>query len=273
VLDDLPPATTAFLLAAVPTESPEANELQVRDLSEVEAFADMPEDTRVAFEREAKIHELNTDEEVAGFALAHVVEGDVAVMAMVSDIPAVRLEAGAVLRSRGSVDERVPLRLVCTSDSARVLTWSDDVVARSFQALPWVEDELREQANRAHALIGVTLGPLGEAYGQSMLDQVTSRLEPRYYMEGETIVSYGEPVPGLLILGVGNLDVLGQGGEVQDSLDVGTILFPGASLAMESAPATAQAGKGGAVVLMADLPTAQEMIITFPPLLEELSRS
>jgi hypothetical protein len=253
------------------TES-EQSLAKVPDLIDVEAFADMSEEARRDFERQAVMHELRTDEEVAGFALAWVERGEVAVMAIVSDIPAVQLRQGDVLRSRGTVDERVPLRLVCTSESATVAVWSDESVAVSFEALPWVEEDLRDHADRVHALVGVTLGPLGEAFGQEMLEQISARLETRRYIEGEEVVGLGEPLPGLLILGVGILEVLGDDGSVSTTLDVGTILFPGSLLSMEDAPATVRAGGGGAVVLMVDRSTAQEMIMTFPSLLEELAR-
>ncbi len=250
-------------------ETPDERKL---DLSHADAFADMPDDTRREFERQATLHELHTDEEVSGFALAWVESGEVAVMSLVSDIPAVCLKPGQVLRSRGTVDERVPLRLVCHSDAARVATWSEDAVAVSFEALPWVEEDLRAEADRTHALVGVTLGPLGDAFGPALLEQITSRLQPKHFMDGETVVSAGEAMPGLLILGVGVLDVLDADGEVTSSLDVGTILFPGSLLSMGDAPARVRAGSGGAVVLMVERSAAQEMIMTFPPLLEQLTR-
>jgi hypothetical protein len=250
-------------------EVPEERKL---DLSGADAFADMPDDTRVEFERQAALHDLHNDEEVSGFALAWVESGELAVMSLVSDIPAVCLEPGQVLRSRGTVDERVPLRLVCNSETARVATWSEDAVAVSFEALPWVEEDLRAEADRTHALIGVTLGPLGEAFGPALLEEITSRLQPRHFMEGETVVSKGEDLPGLLILGVGVLDVVDADGAVASSLDVGTILFPGSLLSMGDAPSTVRAGRGGAVVLMVERTAAQEMIMTFPPLLEQLTR-
>jgi hypothetical protein len=266
-----PPARTVRLPTPLPPHA-EVSRKSAIDLSGADAFADMPDDTRVEFERQAELHELHTDEEVSGFALAWVESGELAVMSLVSDIPAVVLAPGHVLRSRGTVDERVPLRLVCSSDTARVATWSEDAVAVSFEALPWVEEDLRAEADRTHALIGVTLGPLGEAFGPALLEEITSRLQPKHFIEGETVVSAGEGLPGLLILGVGVLDVVNAEGGVASSLDVGTILFPGSLLSMDGAPATVRAGRGGAVVLMVERAAAQEMIMTFPPLLEQLTR-
>jgi hypothetical protein len=267
-----PPARMVRPATPLPPPTVEVPEERKLDLSGADAFADMPDDTRVEFERQAALHDLHNDEEVSGFALAWVESGELAVMSLVSDIPAVCLEPGQVLRSRGTVDERVPLRLVCNSETARVATWSEDAVAVSFEALPWVEEDLRAEADRTHALIGVTLGPLGEAFGPALLEEITSRLQPRHFMEGETVVSRGEDLPGLLILGVGVLDVVDAEGAVASSLDVGTILFPGSLLSMGDAPSTVRAGRGGAVVLMVGRTAAQEMIMTFPPLLEQLTR-
>jgi len=267
-----PPARLVRPLTPPPPPPAEVPEERRLDLSGADAFADMPDDTRMEFERQAALHELHTDEEVSGFALAWVESGEIAVMSLVSDIPAVCLKPGQVLRSRGTVDERVPLRLVCNSETAHVATWSEDAVAVSFEALPWVEEDLRAEADRTHALIGVTLGPLGEAFGPALLEEITSRLQARHFMEGETVVSAGEGLPGLLILGVGVLDVVDADGAVASSLDVGTILFPGSLLSMGDAPSTVRAGRGGAVVLTVERTAAQEMIMTFPPLLEQLTR-
>jgi hypothetical protein len=68
------------------------------------------------------------------------------------------------------------------------------------------------------------------------------------------------------------LDVVDADGAVASSLDVGTILFPGSLLSMGDAPSTVRAGRGGAVVLTVERTAAQEMIMTFPPLLEQLTR-
>jgi len=61
-------------------------------------------------------------------------------------------------------------------------------------------------------------------------------------------------------------------GSVVSSLEMGTILFPTTLLSMEQVPWTVRAGTGGAVVMMAERSMVEEMIMTFPPLLERLVR-
>ena len=243
------------------------------DLSCVEEFADMHEATREDFENKATLHELNSDEEVSGFALAWIDSGKVAVMSLVSDTPAATLERGQVFLSRGTIDRRTPTRLVCVSKQARVATWSDEVADKLLDDLPWVAEELRTTADWMHAFVGVTLGPLGDSLGQVVLGEVTRRLECRRCEPAEVIVVVGGAVPGLMILGVGSLEVMDAKGEVQSTLEDGMILFSRELVAMGDAPSTVRAGPQGAVVLMADRTTAQEMMLTYPSLLEQLISS
>jgi hypothetical protein len=237
------------------------------DLSGVEALADLPDEEREAFAGKASVTALAREQEVSGFALALVLEGDVDVAATVIDAPAVRVAAGAVLRSRGTIEEGVPIRLVCASDSAKVATWNDDAVNTAFSTCPWVEDDLRAAADRIQALVGITVGPLGERLDPALRGQVTSRLELRSLAGGEIIVQKGQPVPGMFIVGVGELEVL-EGDAVQRVIMCGEFLFPEAILGAGPAPAVARAGAGGALVLFGSRALAQELLVTCPPLLE-----
>ena len=127
------------------------------DLSHVEALSDLPDDARVAFANAADVRQLGRDDEVSGFALALVLEGSVDVAATIVDVAAARLEQGAVLRARGTIDSVTPLRLIGASDSARVATWDEAAVAEAFGTCPWVEDDLRAAGDRMQAEIGVTI--------------------------------------------------------------------------------------------------------------------
>ncbi|HNS95701.1 MAG TPA: hypothetical protein PKL73_02040 [Polyangiaceae bacterium] len=275
VVDDSPGEAAAVRFPTPPPRKMPSEEDKPTvdlDLSQAEAFVDMPDDLRRALERQAQVHLLHETEEISGFALAWVERGELSVMSLVSDMTAVVLGAGQALRNRGTVGEPVPLRLVCLSDSARVATWTEQVVDDSFEALPWVEEELREQADRTHVRIGVTLGPLGEAFDPPGLQEVLARLEPKHYLEGEVVVAAGDVIKGLMILGLGVLERVDAEGSVVSSLEMGTILFPTTLLSMEQVPWTVRAGTGGAVVMMAERSMVEEMIMTFPPLLERLVR-
>lgn len=238
------------------------------DLSSIELFEDMPEETREEFQRSATRHTLLHEEEVSGFGLVIVVSGDTIVASLVSDMSAVQLTAGSVLRSRGTVDERVAVRIVCSSESATVMTWTEEDVARYLEALPWVEEDLRAEADRVHAAVGATLGPLGQSFDAAMLQGVVKRFDVRQLLPEETLMNAGEPLPGLGLLGVGDLEVEGH-----PSPAIGDLLFPSALLDASPIPSSVRAGPRGAVVLWMGLSEAQELLMVFPPLLDLITRS
>lgn len=236
-------------------------------LDDVEAFADLPEDARETFAKAAKIARVTAGEEVSGFALAYVVAGDLDVAATIVDATATRLLQGGVLRARGTPTECVPLRLVCTTQEAVVAVWSDGAVEEAFRSCPWVEDDLRAASDQVQTLAGVTMGALGDRIDGALRDLVTSRLTVRSLLEGELIVEAGSPVPGIVVVGVGKLELVDKDvvvGEVRS----GDFLFPAQVLGSGPAPYGARAGEGGALVMAGDRKLAQELLVTVPPLLE-----
>lgn len=239
----------------------------VLSLDDVEAFSDLPDDAREAFAAAATVDQLGEGEEVSGFALAYVLSGTFDVAATMVDAPAVRLDAGAVLRSRGSTDEGVPMRMIAVSKAATIATWTDAAVDEAFRAIPWVEEDLRALADRVQTLVGITIGPLGERIDVSIREDIVSRLTMRTLIAGDVVVEAGAPVPGLLLVGVGELELV-QDGKVVGSVGSGDFLFAGEVLGAGAAPATARAGAGGALILFGDRMVAQELLVTWPPLLE-----
>ncbi len=252
---------------APPTAAPSlANDL---DLSGVEALSDLPDDARLAFGRAATIQTLAREDEVSGFALALVLEGTVDLSATIVDAAAHRLEAGAVLRARGTVASVAAMRLVGASERARVATWDDRAVAEAFRTCPWVEDELRVAGDRLQALVGITMGPLGERLDPALRADVASRLRLQTLAEHEIFAARGTPIPGLLVVGAGELELLGDDGAPNGTvIRVGEFLFPSEALRASPAPSTVRAAKGGALILLAERGVAQELIVTCPPLLE-----
>jgi hypothetical protein len=239
------------------------------DLSAVEALSDLPDDAREAFANAAAVQTLRREDEIAGFALALVLEGSVDLSATIVDAPAERLRAGAVLRSRGTIDTIAPIRLVGASETSRVATWGEDAVTDAFRTCPWVEDELRASGDRLQALVGITMGPLGDRLDPSLRADVTSRLRVRALAEHEIIATRGAPVPGLLVVGGGELELLGDDGKPNGTvIRAGEFLFPGETLSAARAPSTARASRGGAIILLAERGVAQELLVTCPPLLE-----
>ena len=263
-----PPTPIAPRVASVapqPRTSPIAD--GVLSLDDVEAFADLPDDARVEFASAATIATLGKDEEVSGFALAFVIDGEVDVAATIVDAPADRLRAGAVLRTRGTVGDGMELRLIGTDQNARVATWAPEAVEAAFKTCPWVEDDLRTAADRMQALVGITMGQIADRLDPSLRQGLTERLEVRTLAPGDTLVAKGSPVPGLVLLGVGALEIV-DGGDVRGEIGPGDFLFASEVLGGGPAPAAARAGSDGAVYLFADRHVAQELLVTCPPLLE-----
>jgi hypothetical protein len=239
------------------------------DLSAIEALSDLPDDVRDAFAQRGTVHDLERGDEVSGFALAVVLKGPADVAAAASDAPAVRLDTGAVLRDRGTIERVAPLRLVAAGESVRVVTWNEPEVATAFGACPWVEDELRAAADLTHALVGVTLGRLGERLDATLRAEITGKLHLRALASHDVFVQAGAPIPGFLIVGAGELELLSPSGEVRGkALHAGDFLFPSEVLRAAVAPSTVRAADTGALVLMCDRRVAQELLVTCPPLLE-----
>ncbi len=236
-------------------------------LDDVEAFADLPDEDRERFAAAAALHTLAREEEVAGFGLAFILAGEVDVAATMVDAPAVRLVEGAVIRARGTTEDGVPMRLICSSDHARLATWTDDEVADAFRTCPWVEDDLRAHADRYQTLVGITIGPLGERLDAQIRAHIVSRLTMKRMLPGEIVVEAGHPVSGLFLVAVGELELV-QGDEVTGAVGSGDFLFAGAVLGGGNAPATARAGKNGALMMYGEPSVAQELLVTCPPLLE-----
>ncbi len=270
------PATTVEIPSVPTVDAPPVFPLKVEvpalaaELETIEAFGDIPDDTRADLASAAIVHALAKDEEVTGFSLAVVLEGEVDVAAMIVDMPAERLNKGRVLKPTGSLRESVPLRLICASASARVATWDDKDIQVAFKACPWVEDDLRTHADRVLALIGVTMGPLADRLDDSIRAQITNRLIVREVPEGKELVAKGAAVRELVIVGQGVIELMDDGVAV-GSVGTGEILFGSEVVGGGKAPATARAGKGGALVLAVDRGVAQELIVTLPPLLELLA--
>ena len=218
------------------------------DLSGVEALSDLPDDARLAFAEAATVQALAREDEVSGFALALVLEGAVDLSATIVDAAAQRLEAGAVLRARGTIDPIAPVRLVGAADRSLVATWDDHAVTEAFRTCPWVEDELRVAGDRLQALVGITMGPLGERLDPALRADVASRLRLRVLAANEVFATRGTAIPGLLVVGAGELELLGDDGAPTGVvIGTGEFLFPSEALRAAPAPNTVRAAKGGAL--------------------------
>ena len=256
-------------VAPAAQDTPEGNdELDLaKALETAPGISDLPDEDRAAFCATATVHRLSKDENLSKFALAFVLLGEFDVSAAIVDAPAARLGKNATIRSRGTTDENVAIKLIAATERACVATWTQEHVDQAFASCPWVEEDLRAAADRVLTLVGVTMGPLGERLDAALRDQVTDRLSIRSLLPGEIIVHKGKPVPGIVVVGVGELELV-NGDKVERVLASGEFLFPEAILGAATAPADARAGAGGALVMVGDRMLAQELLVTCPPLLE-----
>jgi hypothetical protein len=240
------------------------------DLSAVEALSDLPDDARRAFARRAKLRTLDRGDEVAGFAVLLLLEGTADVASTLVDTPAHTIDAGTVLRTRGTIDAAAkPVRVIAARDRVRIATWDERDVADVLRTCPWVEDELRSAGNRTQALIGVTLGPLGERLDPVLRASVTGRMSLRVLAEHEVFARAGAPIPGLLVVAAGELELIDVNGlPTGQVVRTGEFLFPGEVLRAAPAPYAVRAARGGALIFTAERGIAHELLVTCPPLLE-----
>jgi signal-transduction protein with cAMP-binding, CBS, and nucleotidyltransferase domain len=244
----------------------EEGPLDPLDLSGVEAFADLPDDARDALARAANLRRYAKGEAVENYALAFVVSGEVDVSAFEVPILATTIRAGGVLRARGTLDEPIPLRLVCASNAV-VATWDGESMQAGLGPCPWVEDDLRSSADRVQALVGATLGSLGQRLSVELRTSIVERLAIRIFAEHEAVVTEGVSVPGLLLIGAGRVNLVSDDAPPAQ-VGAGQFILAAQALSAGASPATVRGAEGGALVLIGDRKTTQELFATEPLLLE-----
>jgi hypothetical protein len=240
------------------------------DMESIEAFADLPDDNREAMGKAADVVALHEGDEVQKFALAIVLTGNVDVAAHGGDVAA-RLGEGQIIYSKPTIDAPVPpLRLVSASPLAEVAFWQWPDVEKALHGCPWVEDELRTQADPVLALVGVALGPFGTRLDSTIRASVTMNLAVAAHSEGDVIATKGKQVPGLFVIGAGQVELV-EGNDVKGVLGPGEFLFPAQVLGGGVCKADARVAAGGALVLSCNRHATQELLMTCPPLLEILA--
>lgn len=235
-------------------------------LDEVAAFADLPDDARRELAALARVERLAPNEEITVAGLMLIVDGEGHIQPTVLDSTAAIAKPNDVVYGRGTLPRNVTLRIVADAEPVSVAVWSDEVITLALTSLPWVLEELRGAADRLQALAGAALGRLGERLDPALRGAVLERLEVRVLEEGEVFAEQGRPVPGMAIVGSGAL-ILEASGSIS-RLHPGDLLFPAEVLGAGLAPATARAGAGGTLVLFGRRSLAQELLVTWPPLLE-----
>ncbi|WP_437277640.1 cyclic nucleotide-binding domain-containing protein [Sorangium sp. So ce375] len=262
-----PDATSAAPAVAEPAA------LTGRDIEQIDAFADLPEEMHDELALAAHVEDLASDEELAVDGAALVLRGGAAVCANIVDVPAERAAIRTLVPSRGTLEEGIPLRVVAGADGARVAIWKQATIDNALRSCPWVLDELRAVADRLQALAGATMGPLGELE-ETLLRRVLGRLRVRNLAPGEHLIHAGNPIPGLVIIGAGALELVTERSqEIAGAARPGELLFASELLGGQPAPSIARAAGSGALVLIADHPTLRELFESTPELLSILAQS
>jgi hypothetical protein len=258
-----PPNSSSNHLAS--RAGPEPADAPLR-LGEIEALGELRAAQRERLLGTALLKSLTAEEEVKVSGLVLVLEGKATVQPTVADIPAATLEAGAFVYGQPSISDAPSLRLVAT-ESTRVAIWDRPVIEDALWDAPEAVDRLKRASDRPHALAGLVMGSLGERLDEGLRALAIGRLEARVLSPGEVLAQAGKPVPGLVVVGVGSLE-LEPGGGASDRLGPGDFLFPAQVLSGENAPRTARAGAKGAIVLFGARALAHELLLSCPPLLE-----
>jgi hypothetical protein len=224
---------------------------------------------REALLKAATIELLGVEEEVTISGLAYVITGQAAIQATVAEASAGVLNAGELLYAKSPIAETVSLRLVAESESTQIALWDAKTAEDALSASPELLDQLKVASARVQAIVGCSMGAMGERLDESLRSLAIERLETRILQPNEVIAAAGLPVPGLIIVGVGTVDLDNEAGEAtDDKLMPGDFLFATEVLGGEAAPFTARAGARGAIVLFGGRIVAHELLVTCPPLLE-----
>jgi hypothetical protein len=243
-------------------------------LAEVSGLEDLPAEAQTELARKAQLVMLGVDEEVSSFAVALVLRGWVAIMPAIADSACAHAKPGDVVFTQGNLDEGVALRVVGGQNGTMVAIWDADALAAATSGCPWVNEELREVADRFQALAGAAMGDLGDRLDDTLRFLVTDRCALRSLLPRETLFEKGAPVRGLFIVGAGRIEISSGGGEeaeIEDELGPGDFVFGMSVLSGSAAPAVARAGARGALLLVAPRHDTHELLAIVPPLIEIIS--
>jgi hypothetical protein len=232
-------------------------------LGALEASGELTDAQRRELFRSVTVQSISADEELKVTGLALVIDGVVSVQATVSDVAAGTLKAGEALYAKCSIPDAMSLRLVAEADPTKVAIWDLDAIEAALAGSSTLIEGLMQASNRIQAIAGCTMGPLGDRLDEGLRTSAIERLEVRVLQPDEIVASAGLPVPGMIIVGIGTVEL-----ERGDRLGPGDFLFATEVLGGESAPSTARAGAKGAIIFFGARALAQELLVSCPPLLE-----
>ena len=121
--------------------------------------------------------------------------------------PCAPLPASSFAAAAPATDQ-VKIRLVPVGDDVEIATWTDEDVLRVLASAPAFATQLGALADHIQVRVGVALGPLGERLDFALRTEIVDRLETRHLKEGDVVVAAGKPVPGMIVVGAGSLELV-----------------------------------------------------------------
>jgi len=242
------------------------------ELRGVEPFAQLPEGVQLGLVPTAFIEDLVLGEARTAFGAVLVVAGEVSVCAVNLDVPVKHASARSFVASRGSLADSVPMRIIGGSSGATISRWSQDTFDHALSAHAQAAQDCRASSDALQARIGLTLGALAEVDLETR-DSMISRLEVRVLEPEEAITEEDGPMPGLVFVGGGSVEILeGEPAVVVADVRPGDLLFPEALWAGAAAPLRSRAASSGALLLVGDRKLALDFAESVPIVGELLSR-
>ncbi|MDI1451916.1 hypothetical protein QHF85_48180, partial [Polyangium sp. 6x1] len=240
-------------------------------LEAIEPLQDLPEDVQRALSRAAKIEDLGPGQ-TRPLGVTLVLAGEVSVYAADATVPGHVAGPRSFLTSRGSLEGAFSMRLVTGASGAQIASWDEATFDQALRSCPWVLDDCKVTADRLQARAGLALGALGGLDGKTRDDLVT-RFDMRVVESGETITQENDPMPGLVVVVGGGVEILeGDPAAVVGEARAGELLFADALWAGVPAPLTSRAMASGVILLVGDRKVALQLAQEVPLLGELLSR-
>lgn len=263
------PAQRTLLFSDVLPTANDPDDALVNDsIRAIPSFAKLSKGKKLALSHSAEIMRPSSGDEVNVTGLLYVAHGEVQVSAAVSDIAPVTLERGAALRGQSSVGVPLALRCIAIDEGVVLLRWTVGELAEALVDSRATDDELRELADPIQAACGAALGDFAEGIGEETLRVLLQRMQLKRLKPGEIFVEKGEPLPGVCVLGLGELRA-----EELRNYGPGDVPFAESALACEPLELTLTAGAKGALLWVGTRAALFELLTSAPTLLESLTQS
>lgn len=222
--------------------------------------------------RTAIIEDLVPGEARTSFGAVLVVGGEASICAVNLDVPVKLAPPRSFVASQGSLTEPVPMRILGSLSGATISRWSTEAFDQALSAHPRAVQDCRAASDALQARIGLTLGPLAEV-DLATREEMLARLEVRPVEPYEAITDEDGPMPGLVFVVGGSVEILeGDPAVVISGVRPGDLLFPEALWAGAAAPLRSRAAATGALLLVGDRKLALDFAEKVPIVGELLSR-